>query len=573
MTVFFVSRVLHLVRLWLAHHANLLCLLCTIIAAGCTTLGNEFVVDTTSFDPIIYSPGSAPNKVLWVPLEGLELTCEGAVASRSETSTFVLMHKLWASSGFPRNMVIAKIDPSAALTLASGLRANGFEKLLDDLGKLVSMDNDEKCALQYRADTPAANQPRVSPQFLAAAIIHRHLPRPYSAMLRSAYNHRAWPENESNTIGISIDISAGMRLRLENSVPISPEGIASSFAHPSSFASPTYLYFHSYTGAELCASGARSQLSHGNFLCNTEDKEEQKTFEKKVYLSPSSGLVRLGVMQYRYLPDDTRGQDVQAPKSSLVISGTATIAPVKGQDSASGPPSTYNVSATMSGTVTTTAHAGDSETGSLRQASSLIDLFDWTQESRGARSHWRLWIPVQRDTVLTTPIQEQNGGSTEPPESVPLLISADRLEDLARIDFSTRTPCAVPKSDRWTCYSLHYRVVPVPEIVITVNGVRQWWPIGSTLQDVVADRLQDGFAARPHHFTNGVDANSDHDIMQKETVAKATPLARAVLANIEVFRHHRKGLHLITASEIMDATQTARFLRLQLMPGDEIKWQ
>lgn len=319
-------------------------------------------------------------------------------------------------------------------------------------------------------------------------------------------------------MGMSIDLSPGMRLRIENSLPISPDGISSVAAHPSSFAGPTYLYFHALSGAELCDSGASPQSSHQDFLCMHNENRGER--ERKTYLSPNSGLTRLGIMQYR--DSDT----VKPP------------------------------------------------TGGPAPASSLIDLFERTNVGEGAQRYWRLWVPVQRDTDLSVGhLGDSPGGSPENKSSTPMLFSAENLKDLASINFGTPTPCERHETTAWTCHSLHYRVVPVPEIAVWVNGSKQWVPIGSTLLDVVAERLHDGFAARWYHFSSGINRGIDHDSLADEVGGQATRLGRAALSGVKVSRYYRDGLYRIGASELETDIQVARFLRLQLLPGDQIKWQ
>jgi len=523
---------------WLVRSAGLVAAFAGCLAgSGCSTVDQEFIVDTRSPDPTIYPPGSAPDKPLLIPLEGFTLSCSDTqvmVNTKAGAMSFVLANKLWSGSKPFGKTVVAILEPEATADVVSDALSGSFDELEAGLKKVVGR---EGCVLALRNESATTSAKTAA---RAANIIQVGLPRRYSAMLRSAYNHRVWPQDAGvDTVGLSVDLFPGMRLRIENSVPIAPAGAGNHGGHPSSFAAPTYLYFHALTGAELCDPGAKP---HDNRSPSYECVSPPQEWENKTYLSPNGGLARLGLTQYYDMIDPTA---MSPGYSSAKPADTPAV-----------------------------AIQGENFDDLSLDASGLIDLLESSSVGAGARRYWRLWLPAHRITYTATSIAA-GGGSTEPPDSTPLLFSADRMDELPYGELAdpntSSEPCkvATPAHVRWTCYSLHYRVVPVPEIVIWVNGRRQWVAIGTTLLDVVAERLHDGFAGRSSHFSSTVEG---HDDLADDTPATASDLARTVASSVSVVRLYRDGPHAVASQSLAKSTDVARFLRLQLMPGDEIKW-
>ena len=484
-------------------------------------------MDTRSPDPMIYPPGSAPDKPLWIPLEGFTLSCNETpveVTTRAGTVSFMLESKRWSGSAPFGKTVVAMLQPEATAHLADAARYGSFDALEAGL-KAVADGKVCQLALADKADTM-----RATTEARAANIIQSGLPRKYSSMLRSAYNHRIWPQDvDTNTVGISVDLFPGMRLRIENSVPISPDGAGVMGGHPSSFAAPTYLYFHALTGAELCDPGSSFNNSpNSSYTCLPMHEERR---DERIYLSPNGGLARLGLMQ--------RDPGIVA---------------------------LWNLNKTSANRLS----CGDNCSLVAVDASGLIDLQERIDSGEGAQRYWRLWLPVHRTTLPSRPVWA-GGGSEESTDSTPRLFSAGRVEQLPWGELASSEPCAIAtgSSVPWTCYSLRYRVVPIPEISIWVNGTRQWVTIGTTLLDVVAERLHDGFAGRSNHFSASVQG---HDELADDMPRAASGLERMVASAVSVVRLHRDGPHPITAQNLAKSTDVARFLRLQLLPGDEIKW-
>lgn len=545
------------------------------LTCGCATLCNEFTVDVSEPDPLIYSPGSAPGHAYWVPLEGFALTCDKATVTvahpQNGSVTLILSRDAWTQYSPFKTVVAVKLTPEAANRLAEAEMAGSLDALTASFKALNEAD---KCQLTLEGTAGAdiiAHK--------AALAVQEKLPRKYSAMLRSAYNHRVWSQDRTkDTTAVSLDLFAGMRLRIENSLPISPYGAGSTWTHPSSFAAPTYLYFHALSGSELCDPHSHPAVPNSKRCPN----RPLVGWENSNYLSPNGGLARLGLVQKagasttlspaRKLPSRAAPPVAQSPASytgSFTV--TSVLPSVSDGDTTNTKPQT--LSSTVTGTITRLTNAAPKAADTLDVAipvSGLIDLLEWTSVGEGAQSHWRLWLPGFRDTTPATPITVDNGGSTEGNAYTPLLFSASRVEDLpSNKVLESREPCKISEntSVTWTCYRLHYRVVPVPEISVWINGAREWVSAGTTLRDVLAERLYSGYLGRPNHFAT--EANSGA-FSNQSTADDA--LARVAAAGVRLRRLYGDGAHPVQASSSASNLEVARFLRIQLLPGDEITW-
>lgn len=495
-------------RRWEARLRHVVALVSVTACTGCATIGSHFTVDTGRSDPLIYAPGTALGRDFKVPLDGFRLGCE----QRTLVTTFgdvELTQSRWAASN---TAVMARLPERTALAITEAARAEGaYEKLVEAIGRFQADGNG--CGL--KGGDPG--------NLLAAEALMRHLPRPYSEVLRGAYNHRVW-NSGGTTAGISLDMSAGMRLRLENSVAIPPAGINEERAHPSAFAAPTYLYFHALTARELCDPGSKHPAGH---VCSGPSSKSETTY----FLSASGGLARLGLVQ---------GNAASIPWQAA----TAASAPAR-------------------------ARMNDLPTAHVRESSSLLDLLErHLGGGVGASTWWRLWLPAHRDTRLSTGLS-YGPGSPEAQQR-PLLFSAESLEPLQGIDFTALQPCGSTTAPQGvTCHSLHYRVMPIPEIAVRVNGEREWVPVGSTLHDLLAERLHAGFASRVPYLA--AQLAPAYDKLPPPATREA--LYRAVLEGVRIRRFSGHGAHALRPHTLDDATQLARFMRLQLLPGDDIEWK
>lgn len=472
------------------------------LMVACTGCVSHFTVDTSQEDPLIYAPGTAPGKDFNLSLEGFRLGCEQRTLFLKGYGKVELKQSSWAGSNAP---VRAHLSRKTALAIADAARkdagvgkdghANALAGVFEQLVKALStfQEDGQTCRLESGESVERVN-------VLAAEALMRQLPLPYSMVLRNAYNHRVWT-NGTDPGGISIDLSPGMRLRLENSLPISPDGLGTRGGHPSSFAAPTYLYFHALTAWELCNPGYPRENKH---IC----QQNSETWDNHVYLSPAGGLARLGLAQKN--------------------DATAQVEPSSG----------------------------------------LIDLLERQRGGGiGASSYWRLWLPVTRTTRPAIEVFETNGGSPESPDT-PMLVSAESLYALSQIDWRDPLTCAHAPPGPTGCHSLHYRVMPVPEIAIRVNGGKEWVPIGTTLQDLLAERLHVGLTPRAPYLA--VAPGAEYDNLPAPAVRAV--LYRAALEGVAIRRFSWDGTHAVLPNRVVDPQELARFMRLQLLPGDDIQW-
>lgn len=137
------------VRKWLSHRGRAAALLAALSSAGCTSICNDFIVDTSTNDPMIFAPGSAPKAVLYVPMDNFTLSCDEA-AVKVGNAGFVLTKKLFV--GLLGRGLVAELQPGVALALAEGARANnGYDQLLQGLGgPLKSTEGGKVCELQSK---------------------------------------------------------------------------------------------------------------------------------------------------------------------------------------------------------------------------------------------------------------------------------------------------------------------------------------------------------------------------------------------------------------------------------------
>ncbi len=561
--------------MWLSRCARWLILFtASALTGGCATLSNEFTLDVSEPDPLIYSPGSVPGHAYWVPLEDFALTCVQTPVTVAHPPngavTLTLSRNVRTQNSPFRTVVAVELTPEAASTLAEAEMAGSLDELT---ASFKALNASKKCLLTFEG------APEADVALKAALAVQAKLPRRYSAMLRSTYNHRVWPQDRTkDTTAVSLDLFAGMRLRIENSLPISPYGAGSNWTHPSSFAAPTYLYFHALSGSELCDPHSKPAVTNSKRCPN----RERVGWESSIYLSPNGGLARLGLVQKagastplspaRKLPSRSAPPVAPPPAS---FTGSFTVTSVLPNASGGDTTSTKNqtLTTTVDATFTQLSRAAPKAEDTLDVAipvSGLIDLLEWASVGEGAQAQWRLWLPGFRDTMPATSVTGENGGSKEDASYTPLLFSAASVMDLpSNKVLESSTPCKIQESTSvtWTCYRLHYRVVPVPEISVWVNGAREWVSAGTTLSDVLAERLYSGYLGRPNHFA----AEANSGVLSSQSTADHA-LARVAATKVRLKRLYGDGAHPVQANSLASDLDVARFLRIQLLPGDEITW-
>jgi hypothetical protein len=469
------------------------------LLAGCASVAGSIRVDTRRADPLLVMPNTTFGGFVRLRLDRVSLPCrtvtislkfpkEPKLETRADStdSTTIELRKSYWHDGFQLpGKVVASLDSAHAgdiLALSD----------LDDVLYQALLKNVDRCSL----DDATAR--------IAAGELRRELPQSYSAVLQNAYNHLRWPANDLTT-WVSVDLQPGMRLRIESSLPISPDGIDSNDTHPSSFSAPTYLYVSAVSSRQFCDVLKPVELEESPFRTVCAPKRNE------VFVSLTAPLLRLGLHGF------SEGM----------------------------PPGLSEYS-----------------------ASGLIDLQEraTTDISKFAWSYLRLWIPSKRATQRTKgPFDGvSSSGSKEKPFSAPVLVSAASSQELGCIGSrktcgggggALTTPCEQLIPSR-RCQALRYRVVPIPEIMITVNGAVTWLPIGSALHDVLANLMQDD-----------VWAASDAGTSDRSCLAK-----RKLLQSVEVRRRYRGSLRPVEPLTLDCSRGVDAFLQLQLLAGDEIRW-
>jgi hypothetical protein len=526
-------------------NAALRLLIWTVPVIICTSCTTQFTVDTSTHDPLIYGPGTEPAKDLDLRLDGFKLGCKQRLV-KTKFGPILLAQSRWLGSHAPLR---AYVPNATVREIAIEVRSAAFEELVSAFEKMES--ETAICKVEFKDKDKNENKNKDKNEnvvnLLAAEALIRQLPQPYSKVLQNSYNHHIWPPGDK-TQGISMDMSAGMRLRLENSVAIPPAGIGAGNAHPSAFAAPTFLYFHTLTASELCDPGSLRAYGH---ICS--EKYHPNTWESISFLSPSGGLARLGLTQEYETKSKKQSQNFPDAVQKCVLL-MKTLEQVSRSGGALPVESARECANFL--------FRLEEQEAFVHESSSLLDLLERPADGGvGASKWWRLWLPAHRDTLLSKGLDY--GGS---PESFdrPLLLSAGSLEELQQIPFDNQYPCGGEIVPGVNCFSLHYRVMPIPEILIQVNGQREWVPVGTTLHDLLAERLHASSAPRVAYLSVALDT------LPAPPMREA--IFRSVLETVRIRRYSWDGAYDLQALKLFTATDLARFMRLQLLPGDEIRW-
>lgn len=107
------------------------------------------------------------------------------------------------------------------------------------------------------------------------------------------------------------------------------------------------------------------------------------------------------------------------------------------------------------------------------------------------------------------------------------------------------------------CYVLRYRVLPVPEILVTVQGVQRWVEVGTTVGMVLAPH-------EPIRAARTLAGKYDSDVEAWRNAG-----ARVNARGIGVHRLYRGSRHAI---EVQPGSPADAVRNVVLQPGDEIEW-
>ena len=545
---------------------RLQCILAVLALGGCSVYPRQFTVETQPGpgpEPLIYAPGTMPGEPLSILVPDVMMACShirievcrsgicNTLTKPDVVFSFDLTRRLVEQRDLSTGTIsaYAKFDAGnmrkAAEAIAS--RPQDAGKRLPSIRESLAAEisgAEEKCKLGFSGAEATASAVVIA-QYTAERILHG-LPRPFSSVAAISYNHQITGDKAGHVNvghnGFSLDISEGMRLRLENSLPIAPGGInMPGIEHPSSIAAPSFVYFNPITKPQICDVDTYpvEQGQGAQNLCLSKESDE-----KTVYLSPAAEMLRYGARQIHQTekkPGD-RTENKQAERSQS--------------------------KQTTDGGVQYYAHGVD--------VSSVIDLLE-PAAGVGVWRYWRLWSPYDRPTKNAVMIgNETGGGSTEDP-TIPILIAANdlrTLDNVVDIPGSTHQPCeygdslpkSVPERSTWQCYYFHYRVVPIPEIALRVNGVERWVPVGTTLHDIIAPWLRTDLIQGTALMGYPKSAGSE---VRDRLLERSR---QQFLKHVRISRMFDGTRYPLRADHLDAAGSSSPFLRLQLLPGDDIAW-
>lgn len=529
---------------------RLLCILAVLALAGCSVYPQQFTLDTqpvAGSEPLIYAPGTMAGDQLSILVPDVSMACPAtridiSLPGFGETPkdpdvrfSVELSQRLvdQRDLGTEPISVYAKFDARDFRMLVEAIasrRGEGKNERTSIRASLATAITSVRkgCELKFLDDKTTESAALVAP-YTAERILHG-LPRPFSGVAGFSYNHRMVGKSPSSTDvgndGFSLDIAAGMRLRLENALPIAPSGInGGDDAHPSSVAASGYVYFNPITAPQICDTYVgtdEEKITFATNICSTSPHDETT-----VYLSPAAEMLRYGARQM-----EQREKNPSVSTPGLIYE--------RGVD-----------------------------------VSSMIDLMERAQPGRGVWKYWRLWSPYNRKTTLTKAISAGGAGSEDDP-GVPILIAANDISTLDEIlkaepgyppcKMSDSSPLAAGQRTKWQCYYFHYRVVPIPEITVRVNGAERWVPVGTTLHDIVAPRL----------LGDRIQGDAAMGYYSDSTPDLATRLAQRshqrFLKQVRIKRMFDGAPYPLRAENLDATSSSSAFLRLQLLSGDDISW-
>lgn len=133
------------------------------------------------------------------------------------------------------------------------------------------------------------------------------------------------------------------------------------------------------------------------------------------------------------------------------------------------------------------------------------------------------------------------------------------LSDLVSASGEVAINCNITSTPVAGCFVLRYRVLPVPEILVTVQGTQRWVEIGTTVGMVLAPhesiRTTASFAG-----TYGTEGDEWRNLQ-----------TRIPLRKIEFSRLHM-GVRSNVVAQVGAESPDDAIRRIILQPGDEIKW-
>lgn len=189
-----------------------------------------------------------------------------------------------------------------------------------------------------------------------------------------------------------------------------------------------------------------------------------------------------------------------------------------------------------------------------------VESFEFAQE------HW-----LESIEILDRKASE-NGFTIEKLTSIPKGPDRDRLpkEVLDALEYQKKAfdefqskaeevavDCKLVNPPTVGCYVLRYRVLPVPEILVTVQGVQRWVEIGTTIGMVLA-------ANEPLRAPRTLAGVYEEDVEKWRNAG-----THLNICTLDVLRLYQGRLYTI---EVQPEEPADAIRNVILQPGDEIKW-
>jgi hypothetical protein len=507
--------------------ARLLVLL-TAALAGCASL--PYRVDASSAtrraDPILVAPGTKGEfgGPVWIPLPEFTL-----------------------NSNQPLTLVLS-VPGSATVTVTLEVNVGGLEAHLpmggyETLASTPQLEDVIHAALSGQSGRLRflRGEQALAAEALAVTLASR-LPRTTS---------NTWNDLFAHDPGLrSLALVPGMRLRLEGMLPVTADlERLSQERSQGSITAPSYLYTSSTgdgTSASITLSPALRKLgvdasSDCNYDCGR--------------WTDAGGLSALIGAQWRYW-------SLLYPQRLGVVRGAEGLLQFVNEEllPTAGPPAVLLV-ATNTGEdmAAFMAKAREQLRKNTSKSASTIQaaMIEWHKTQRvldDAAKVLKLTIEAVSHAADTNTLPRSAEGlaarnAFEVERAA--YASLQRQADDVSIDCKLNVPRVAG------CYVLRYRVLPIPEILVTVQGAQRWVELGTTVGMVLAPH-------EPVRATRTLAGRYDSNIEEWRNAA-----ARVRAGRVGVHRLYEGGRHAV---EVQPGSPPDSIRNVVLQPGDEIQW-
>jgi hypothetical protein len=355
----------------------------------------------------------------------------------------------------------------------------------------------------------------------------------------------------------SIALAPGMRLRLEGMLPVTADvERLSDERSQGSITAPSYLYTSSPgdgTSASITLSPALSKLgvdAKGN--CDDDRPAHLVDYDCKRW-ADAGGLSDLIGAQWRYWT-------LLYPKSLgavRAVNGDGLLQFVHEElNPTEGPPAVLLVA---------TSNGADMAAFMVKAREQLGKASSSASTIQAAKVKWREALRVLDDSARVAGLSIKAVFQAARTNNLPLGAVSKAFEKeraayalLEREVNNSAIDCKInPPQQVAGCYVLRYRVLPVPEILVTVQGVQRWVELGSTVGMVLAPM-------EPMRATRPLAVRYDSNIEEWRNAA-----ARIRADRVSVYRLFEGGRH---AMEVQPGSPPDAIRNVVLQPGDEIQW-